>query len=265
VQEVTASAATSTSESDTLEELRVEELRAKRGLADALAACVDSSVSERLMADFDSVVKDESGDGEGGGGGGDAALGRAKALWLAKGMESMKLSVELEHERASNLRNIKRVNVLEAQGRRVNAGFVCWSRPPICSSHVFVRACFVRPGNCVLRAELDKVTDYKDKLSELCRALQAEVKATKEHAKRVKDEAAVAVDSEIARRRELTDQFSGTIESVQARLEEQATTRKEQLTENEDLRKKLLSLLSRFEEQQAVFDQQLKYAVIHTL
>jgi len=56
-----------------------------------------------------------------------------------------------------------------------------------------------------------------------------------------------------------SDQFSGTIESVQGKLEEQAVARKEQLTENEDLRKKLLGLLAQFDQQQGAFDQQLKY------
>jgi len=55
-----------------------------------------------------------------------------------------------------------------------------------------------------------------------------------------------------------SDQFSGTIESVQGKLEEQAVARKEQLTENEDLRKKLLGLLAQFDQQQGAFDQQLK-------
>jgi hypothetical protein len=142
--------------------------------------------------------------------------------------------VELEHERLAVARGCQRVEVLEAQGRRVNA------------------------GNAVLLAELDKTTALKDKLSELCRALQAEIKATKEEAAKVKENALSAVDAEFAKRKQLSEEFSGTITSVQSKLEEQATARKDQLLENGDLRTKLTDLLGRFDEQQNFFDKTLQ-------
>ena len=100
-------------------------------------------------------------------------------------------------------------------------------------------------------AELAKCEAAKAKLEELCRV------QTRRH-KEALEESSRRLSEEMVKRKALSDQFSGSIEGVSSKIEEQAAASKAAATENDTLRAKLGDLLGRFDEQQAYFDNAIK-------
>lgn len=103
----------------------------------------------------------------------------------------------------------------------------------------------------LLTKEAQKSRQTREKLEALCRELQRQNKSIIENTLKASEE-------DRRRTKEMSEKFKETIDGVTVQLEAQDAQRVEQFKESEDLRRKLLSLLEKFDLREQQFETQLK-------
>lgn len=101
-----------------------------------------------------------------------------------------------------------------------------------------------------VQADLKKANTLKDKLEELCRQLQREVKEVAEESKRRNEE-------ELKQRQVLQQRFTQAINDVSAKMDQHQQERMKQIAENDALRDRLNQFLEQFELQEKQYNQQM--------
>lgn len=102
-----------------------------------------------------------------------------------------------------------------------------------------------------VQTELKKANTLKDKLEELCRQLQREVKEVAEESRRRNEE-------ELKQRQALQQRFTQAINDVSAKMDQHQQERVKQIAENDALRDRLNHFLEQFELQEKQYAQQLQ-------
>jgi len=162
------------------------------------------------------------------------ALESTRELFIERSALTRKLTIERDHLLSEKGRGREKLVVFEAYNEKLKA------------EKDSVLAVLAKTDSMK-----EKLLDSNQKLQELCRELQKSNKAIASNAEK-------QVHEELTKRKELSEKFSGTIDGVSAKIEEQEEARQTQLLENESLRKKMLDLLGKFDEQQKNFESALK-------
>jgi chromosome segregation ATPase len=177
--------------------------------------------SEQIGDEFDKVIKSMENDPH------EKIISNLRDIHIKFVLDTQKLKVSYSESNKDRVRMRERSVLLESRINKLNG------------------------EKGILLAENSKTEAMRDKLQDLCRELQKKNKQLAEESHRL-------IESELSKRKEMSNGFSSSIQDISMKLELQADSSKAQLQENESLRSKLKELLEKFDMQQQYFDNSVK-------